>query len=299
MKIVILGAKFRESDEQLYKAACDRNHVVTYIHPNNISFSVVGNEIDLGYLSTVDRVLIRRTVEQSRKISTIATALKALQIPCIERPYHYTSSSASKIGAILHRATKVKVPSSWAIWDMDQLDDLLSKNLDLPVLFKPDLGHGGKGIERLSSVAEIKEFAKSYFEKQTELPFLVQKEVQRKREYRVLMLNGKPIGTVLKCASKDSIVANAEAGNSFVDAREAPENIPLEEILSVEDCAVKATNLDKLIFAGVDVLVSENDESYILECNRNPQFLETQRALPNVDIASKVIECLENPSEWI
>ena len=53
------------------------------------------------------------------------------------------------------------------------------------------------------------------------------------------------------------------------------------------------------MFAGVDVIISRNNENYIIECNRNPQFMETQRVLPDIDIANQVIKCLENPLEWV
>jgi glutathione synthase/RimK-type ligase-like ATP-grasp enzyme len=53
------------------------------------------------------------------------------------------------------------------------------------------------------------------------------------------------------------------------------------------------------MFAGVDVIISINNENYIIECNRNPQFMETQRVLPDIDIANQVIKCLENPLEGV
>ena len=300
MKIILLGATFRKSDELLFHAAQEQGHEISYINPNDVILSVVDDEINIDRLARADRVLIRRTAEQSTQIASIAVALESLNVPCMEKTFHYTSSSVSKTNAILKRAKQVKVPSSWAVWSLSQLERLYSTNsIEFPLLFKPDQGFGGQGIKKFLDFDELQLFAMSFFQKTNHTsPLLMQKEVKRKREYRVLVLNGEAIGTVIKCVAQSDIVANSIAGNKFVDARISRNSVHEEEVLSVEESAVEAAKIHKLVFTGVDVIVSEQDEKYIIECNRNPQFVETQRVLPNVNIASKVIRCLENYHSW-
>lgn len=300
MKIILLGATFRQSDKMLCHAAQKQQHDISYVNPNNVILSVVGDEINLDKLAQADRVLIRRTAEQSSQIASIAVALEALNVPCMEKAFHYTSSSVSKTNAILKRAKQVKVPSSWAVWSLSQLEQLYStQSLEFPILFKPDQGFGGQGIKKFSKFDELRLFAMSFFQETNHTsPLLMQQEIKRKREYRVLVLNGEAVGTAIKCVPKSSIVANSAAGIHFADARNRENSVYEEEVLSVEKSAVEAAKVHQLLFTGVDVIVSEQDEKYIIECNRNPQFVETQRVLPNVNIAEKVIECLENYHSW-
>jgi len=111
---------------------------------------------------------------------------------------------------------------------------------------------------------------------------LIQEKINIKNEYRVLVLNGKSLGCVKKISNK--VAKNADQGAYF----EKAENKKIEEL------AQKVAKIQKLFFAGVDIIENEDGKLYVLECNRNPQFRAFEeaylRAGNSMDIAKILIE---------
>lgn len=111
---------------------------------------------------------------------------------------------------------------------------------------------------------------------------MIQEKINIKNEYRVLVLNGKSLGCVKKISNK--VAKNADQGAYF----EKAENKKIEEL------AQKVAKIQKLFFAGVDIIENEDGKLYVLECNRNPQFRAFEeaylRAGNSMDIAKILIE---------
>lgn len=295
MKIGIVTCRRGWCEERLQEEAEKRGHEVLLSDPREIPISAGRGGMDIGDLSTVDRILFRRTVEAGLAVSTIAAAIERIGIPAIERPIHYTSSLVSKIGAVIRRSEKVRVPQTWALWNPKQIKQVV-QSVHWPVLTKPDQGFGGRGILTVSNVEELYRLAEQHFNSGSGLPFVFQERISRMREYRVLVLNGAPIVVVVKCVPENAVVANADVGTSFVRPEEL--GIDSKEVEEVVDCAVNATRIHGLLFVGADVIVTDEGLPYVIECNRNPQFIETQQACPDVNIAFEVIRCLEHPEKW-
>lgn len=289
MKIAILSCNFRWAEKQLVIAAHNLGHQTKLIHPRDVVISVTSGIADLGLLNNVDRVLIRRTIQERDAVSIICTVLGNRNVPAIEAYENYRGVSGSKIQSIMMRHMPDHAPATWAIWKSEQLE-LIRSQFSWPLLVKPDKGTCGHGIVLVNNFDDLMELARRHFERDQHNPFICQQKLERLREYRVLVLNSQAIAIVLKAVDSDKLVANAAAGTKFINARAG--EIDPQEISGVENLAVEVTGIHGLIFAGVDILVDNNKRQYVLECNRNPQFKATQKAMPDIDIAAAVIKTL-------
>tara|TARA_B100001113_G_scaffold225156_1_gene184891 strand:+ start:1393 stop:2301 length:909 start_codon:yes stop_codon:yes gene_type:complete len=160
----------------------------------------------------------------------------------------------------------------------------VEKHLDYPVILKTISGSFGKGVflaetkkqlRQLISMAELK--AKAY-------DIIIQEFIKDTwgKDLRVLVVNNKIVGCMMRQATDDDFRANISRGG---------EGIPYEtneqiEWLSTE--SAKALNLD---IAGVDLLF-DNGGYKICEVNSNPGF-EGMENFTKKNIAEEIVQYIK------
>ena len=165
--------------------------------------------------------------------------------------------------------------------DIFSILEFIKKNKD--VVIKPAYGNGGLGIERVNiNKSNLKNFLQSYLKKFLYSPVIIQKFLKnyKKGDKRIILLNGKIMGAVLRVPKKNSIKANFHAGGSAKKT-----TLTLKEKLICK--TIKSFLIDRnLIFVGIDVI-----DGYLTEINiTSPTGLHEINRLNNTFLEKGVID---------
>ncbi len=139
-----------------------------------------------------------------------------------------------------------------------------ANTLQYPCVAKPRHGSHGKGIHVVSSEEQFPD---------NPTDFLFQEVLPDRQDYRVIVLNGKPLGAILRQASGDMFVSNVSAGGTATAVNIDPD---------MEKLALQVAHLCKLDFCGIDLMKDADGQYRILEVNRNPEFNGFEKATGSI-----------------
>jgi len=261
------------------------------LNPLNFQINFINGKIKAEYFfnnkdifSKLDIILIRRTRGFAKEIYDLIRVFKYMdKKPLILDPIESFNDPLSKVSSYLIRLNyNIRQPNTAILW---KNADIINIDFNPPYIIKPINGYKGHCVKEIYSIDEIKPYiekcSKESDENEIGNGFLIQEKINIKNEYRILVLNGKSLGCVRKINNK--VARNADQGAYF----EKAENEKIEKL------AQKVAQIQKLFFAGVDIVENKDGEFYVLECNRNPQFRAFEeaylRARHCIDIAKILI----------
>lgn len=143
--------------------------------------------------------------------------------------------------------------------------------LEYPLVIKPSAGLQGIGVKLCRTKAELEQYISSVRiigGSQHGYGFLIQEKINVKEEYRVIVIGNKSLGLVKKVQSENKFAKNYHQGAEFIQVEDK----------KAEEIGLLASNVAKQSFSGADVIITEEGEYYILECNRNPNYTGFQLA---------------------
>jgi glutathione synthase/RimK-type ligase-like ATP-grasp enzyme len=211
-------------------------------------------------LNSYDVILIRKTRGKVEQILDIITALSSTKnAPLILDLPESFNKPTSKINPLINRSKFFIQPKTEIILNIQ--NEIKNTSLKFPIICKPTHGTGGTDIKICNNIAEINIYRKQYLNTNNKSGYglILQEYINFDEEYRVITINGKSIGSVIKQTNKK--IKNANKGATFI----------LKNNLKVNQLAEEVSKFQKLFFAGVDIIKKDNIY-YILECNRNPGF---------------------------
>ena len=159
-------------------------------------------------------------------------------------------------------------------------------NKEKNIVIKPTDGHGGKGVFHLragdSNINVVLE-TMTAAEKQ---PLIAQQFIPASVEgdKRILLLNGEPLGAVLRVHAKDDHRNNIFAGGKVKAAKITQRDLEIINVLKPE--------LQRLglYFVGIDII-----GDYLIEVNvTSPTCLQEMNRLYKLRLETKVIDFVEN-----
>lgn len=150
------------------------------------------------------------------------------------------------------------------------------KNIQFPVIAKSLEGSKGTRVRLIHNKDELDTFTAKF-----NFPMLLQKYIPITFDYRVMVVDGKPIGVMKRYNEGDDFLTIRGGGR-----RESVE-LP-EHALNV---AVHSANVAGLSIAGVDLLEHEG-RFYRIEVNMSPQF-RVFESVTGVNVASAICEMIE------
>jgi len=140
---------------------------------------------------------------------------------------------------------------------------LIVERLGLPLVAKDLYSQRGLGVSLIKKMDDFTKLLKASPGRK----FMFQKYIEKKEEFRVLVLGNK-IGSYERKTSQDP---NEFRNNVSLGARE--DFMDISEISDeVKNISIKAANLLKLEIAGVDVVIDKQGKAWLLEVNRGPGF---------------------------
>ncbi len=163
---------------------------------------------------------------------------------------------------------------------------LISKQLNLPFLLKHTGAGKGGMIFKITNKDEFYNVINTYTEgvdSKKSCKFYAQEFLKLKADYRVLVIEENVLGAMQRIPAKGEFRANFSLGGKVKPAVLTP---------TLKELATKAKKVLGYDFGGVDIVIDEKGNHYVLEVNRIPGFEGFSKAF-NIDVASIFAEYIE------
>lgn len=291
MNLVVLTGRIHVEDtiHGIINAAKKRGHHIQHFYVDEFVISIEDNQSLLYYhnmplTEPFDHVLPSIDVPDTQHGLCVLRHFKAMGVPMLNTP-----------GAIMASRDKIQAHQRFSSVGLKQpsiayssYDKFLSKEMvemvgGLPCVLKLNMSTCGQGVVLLQD--EVQALTIIDMLKQHKIQFFLQEYIPeaRGRDTRLVVLKGEVIAAIHRQGKEGDFRSNISQGGSPL-----PANITSE----TRDIAVKAAGALKLGLAGVDIIES-NKGPVLVEVNSAPGLMETA-AVSGVDIASKIIETIEN-----
>jgi glutathione synthase/RimK-type ligase-like ATP-grasp enzyme len=233
-------------------------------------------------LSSLTSLMVRSTKNSEAAVAVLAHALKACGCDVLDPLERFSVGKASKLLTTLSRFRSGLGTSTYVSFTRSGARQLLERLADegkFPLLTKPIAGRQGQGVARIDDLAAGMACIDQYFGTEEYLPdpFFCQDFVEFRKEYRVMVVDGRAISIVEKVKAPGQTAANAAQGSRFV-AAEAPGLVEL---------VVRNVSPEGIL--GVDVAVDAQDRVHLIETNRAPQWEVFEQAT-GINVAKIIIE---------
>jgi RimK family alpha-L-glutamate ligase len=138
-------------------------------------------------------------------------------------------------------------------------ENICSKLNDNRFIIKPKSGSLGKGVELMESESDLKEYLNLYNPEEV----IYQQYIPIEFDLRIIVLGDKVLGALQRIKSSDSITTNISQGNKGKAYNYSDE---------IKNLAINVCRELDLEYAGVDILITANNEPLVIEVNQFPHF---------------------------
>ncbi|MCX6763380.1 MAG: ATP-grasp domain-containing protein [Candidatus Moranbacteria bacterium] len=272
----ILEPKKNSWVRDLFSAACRKQGV------NYEEIDVSTNKLDfVNYPMLLPGDCLYRAVANSKNAKKVEYCLVKEGVSTF-----YNSADAIFRPASGIKLPKFGIPIPKTIPVLTNDRDILktfSENLGgFPLIVKAMGGKEGVGVMRVDSLESLCSIADFLYK--SEGNFVLRQYINSRESLRIIILGEKVIASMKYKASHEGDFRSNR--KTKLDNVENIQNNPQIEKIAIE--AVKAMGLE---FGGVDILLDEKNNPYVLEVNFPCHFGEAQ-TFTNVDIAGQMIDYL-------
>jgi RimK family alpha-L-glutamate ligase len=160
-------------------------------------------------------------------------------------------------------------------------EQILNENWTFPVICKFERGYQGKSVRKFDNFKDLSDWVKRKDEKVLGM-YLWQKCIPNTWDIRVIVLDGKTLGSMKRSANGDEFRSNFSLGGNV-------------EKWDLSDCDKKLAEKVALVcgldYCGVDIIKDNDGQSYILEVNRQCQFQGFEKST-GINVGKAVVEML-------
>jgi glutathione synthase/RimK-type ligase-like ATP-grasp enzyme len=269
--------KLNYEKRRLYEEGRAQYDIVRLIDPREVTFSFERGAQKPGLvhlredISTLTTLIVRSTGGREAATTLLVRSLVMCGCDVFDPVERFAIGKASKLLTTLTRFQSGAGTSTYASFSREGAAALLHRLVEegkLPLVVKPSSGKKGRGVHVIGDFAEGMQRLGEHFawQEYSDDPFFLQDLLQLEREYRVLVVDGEPLGIVEKVRPTGGIAANAAQGARFV-AVEAPD---------VVRAALPHVSSEGIL--GVDVAVDTEGDIHVIEANRAPDWEAFEQA---------------------
>jgi len=279
MKTALIGNTECYGTERLKEEFEKRDLMLTLVPLKDLVFSVVEGAVKLADgqgndLLAHDVYIFRGMGDRTQEVAVIARYLRAHGKVVLEDAF-------ARRGVHIGKLAPTMVDQHIPIPDYHLLfseNDALFSSVTYPLIVKGLDGSQGRKVR----LAESEEALHAYLQdkERFEYPIMLQKYLPIEYDYRVIVVDGKPLGA-MKRYNKE---------NDFLTIRAGGEREKVALSQEALDIAVRAAHVAQLDVAGVD-LVEHEGVYYRLEVNMSPQFKVFER-VTGENVAGAIVEML-------
>jgi alpha-L-glutamate ligases, RimK family len=289
MRIAILSnGPGNYSTKRLKEEAIKRGHEVSIIKYRDCYASIEQNNPTVSYrgedLSKFDAIIPRIASNMTRYGTAIVRQLEMQGVYTISSSLAINRSRDKLRSLQLLAKAGVGIPKTIVSRNSADIDDLLDKLGDMPVIIKLARGTHGNGVV----LAETKKAAKSvlqafYLTNEDGTNILLQEFVKESAgtDIRVFVVGGRVVASMMRQSLDDDFRSNLHKGGEGTKIKLTEEERKM---------AIKAAKAMGLNVAGVDLMRSARGP-LILEVNASPGF--GIEKVTGRDVASPIIEYIE------
>lgn len=270
--------QIQEADNLIIKALNKRGIENHLVNPTSYETILNANSVEIysnnELISDADILLVKRTRNAEQVIYELAKAMETTGVISIDNADSLIYPPA-KLIPHLYRVGNIKFPKSGFLQKADKKAFKFAQQMGLktPFIVKPQYGTKGQGVELINNLESMINYAQKY----PETPIIIQEKIDIYKEYRVMIVGDKSLGACLK--KSNNLVKNAAQGAEFHYLRDK----------TIEDFAKKATINQPGDIFGVDIAQSKDNQLYVIESNRNPNFIAFREA-SNIQVEEKIID---------
>jgi len=265
---------------------CDSLGVpIKTVHPNTVDIIVNRTDrrsirVDAEVLDLPNVVLPRIGSSTDYYALSVLRHLERLNVPILNSPNtiqivgdkFYSMEILAQHNLPVPRTMLVKHPID---------GDLVDKYIGFPCVVKILSGTHGNGVHLVSSKESLMELMEFVDSLNSTVNLLIQEYIDAKpgQDIRVLVINGKPIGAMLRKSIDGSFKANISRGG-------IGEMFPMNdeiEFLAAETCKIMGLDI-----GGIDLLF-DKDGYKICEANSSPGFEGFEKAC-GINIAKEIVK---------
>lgn len=248
----------------------DNTKVLAIINDNN---KEITNKLDCDFILYLDKDIILANQLEDLGYRLYNKA-KAIEI-CDHKYLTFLKLSNQDINMPL----TILAPKLYPKYQERDLDviNVIEDNLNYPIVIKEAFGSFGSGVYLVNNQEEL-------IAKRNELlaiPHIYQEFIKSsyKVDYRIQVVNHQVVASV-KRESKDDFRANVSNGGKMT-------NVILDK--KYHDLAIKVSKILDLDFAGIDVLIGENNTPILCEVNSNAHIKNLYDAT-NIDVSYLILK---------
>lgn len=271
------GAGFTPAGCEIYAGAkpvsdFDLVYVINAGDANKEKFNILMSYLVKRQIKFVDPILAGGNFYDMRKLSQISKRISA-GLPC---PKTFVGNNLQECLKFfrLHSRDSLDSPRCGDIRDDLAFRGLVAKN--------SSLDHG-EGVFLITNLPELEDSLKK--------GYLIQEYFAKKIDLRVIVIGNEALGCVRRTPIRGEFRSNV--GHDAI--AEVYSLLP-----ELADLAVKATTAAGFDIAGVDILIDQNGQKYILEVNRSPQYaydidplFRNFMQVTGINVTAKIADFLE------
>jgi RimK family alpha-L-glutamate ligase len=233
-------------------------------------------------LKSLTSLLVRNTRMNESAIALLANTLHFCGCDLIDPIKRFSGAPAGKLLQLVKGFGELTIPETIVIFNKQQGNNIINNReaiLQFPMIAKPENGCQGKNVKMVRNIDELKNYISDFYSEKTNETTIVllQKYVEVKDEYRVILIEGKSLGLCKKISGNNGIAANAALGGVFVQ----------DDDKEIIDFSVKHASKHGIL--GIDIIRDQTGRLYFLESNRSPQWKEFQKAT-GINVAKAIVE---------
>lgn len=281
-----------EENALIMKELEKRGHTVFHLNTEElvIRYAYEGTKAkistpNLEDFTTLDILIIRGVFKHMKLAINVAEFAKSHGVKVIDNGLSEEKYLVNKVADGLKLLKNgLPYPKSAHSLSLEEYKKLLDE-FNFPLVIKHRSMGKGSNIFKLKDRVDAENLLEE-LDKEGKLKlFYMQEFLTLKADYRVFVLNGQVIGSMQRFPPKGDFRANFSLGGKvkYVDTT--------DEMQDLATKGAQATNA--LLYAGVDVVYTEDNKPYLLEVNRTPGFTGLMKAT-KVNVPKLIVDYVLN-----
>ena len=272
-------------NRRLLEAANKKGHRATLIHPYRVWPCIEGgNPCLVGHLDieSIDVALPRQGATVGDSCLALIRHFGLMGIP-VANDLHAIRLTKNQFFTLMAlTAAGINVPNTVFVNSSQGFHDALVRFGGFPVVVKQVSNRQGEGVLLIKTEDQAQKVVRDHLNERSGV--LLQRFIYPKgrRDIRVLVVGGKIAGAIELWPKEGDFRANVHLGGKYRPKELSPE---------LEDLAFRAAKTVGLEIAGVDLIVDQDAQSYVIEVNYSPGF-RGMEAATGIDIADIIIDYL-------
>lgn len=266
MKVYLITSFMESGGNDLIEASVKKmGHEFEIIDIRDFSMFIEKDNVSMGKLNSIDSgvAIVRGVMNSVRPLSLLVEKMRSRGVKVFDNNFLKHQYSIDKLTDMIKLAgSGVNVIDTYYSRSFDDYKDFADK-LGYPVIVKLTRSGQGRNVYKVDDKDKLQDLIESVVEEGRHAKdFIIQKFVPYEHDLRCLVI-GDSVNTMKRIPGKDDFRANYSLGGDV-----EPFDLDSEGV----ELAKKALSAVDMSVGGVDILITENNERYILEVNHSAGF---------------------------